>query len=131
VLFIFLVAVLYCFACSTIYHNFADHVNSSLWLRIDHTGTSRHLISLPHFSFTTCNNEGQLFTVHHDDLNDRKARITIYVALRVLTTFPGLHIGWTNGLDQLPSSLLTHFGLLVILNIIGGGMYVVSSCTKQ
>jgi hypothetical protein len=38
VILVYLVATALCFACSTLYHLFADHVWESSWLRLDHFG---------------------------------------------------------------------------------------------
>lgn len=142
VILIYLAAVAYCFACSAMYHIFADHVHASSWLRIDHTGILCAIwassISFTHFGFKGHETEQQihmffvtsatvaclvrLFTISHHDSNGRRARISIHVALGGLAALPGLHFWWINNLD-LPSRLLIHFGVLVTMNSIGGGIY--------
>jgi adiponectin receptor len=34
----YLIANIFCFACSTLYHVFADHAEADFWLRLDHLG---------------------------------------------------------------------------------------------
>jgi adiponectin receptor len=135
----YLIANVFCFACSTLYHVFADHTEADFWLRLDYLGivcaiwaSSTSFVAL---SFSCRPGEQYVYMVlvtaaaalcsvrllvnsQHSCL-ERRSRISTYAALGSLATFPAFRC-WHLGRDF---GLLTDFGTLVIINTLGGVIY--------
>jgi adiponectin receptor len=135
----YLIANIFCSACSTLYHVFADHAEADFWLRLDHLGIVCAIwassISFLALSFSCRIGEQYVYTVFittaaalccvrllgnsQHICSERRSRISTYVALGSLATLPAFrcwHLGQYFG-------LLTDFGTLVIINTLGGVIY--------
>jgi adiponectin receptor len=135
----YLIANVFCFACSTLYHVFADHAEADFWLRLDHLGIVCAIwassISFVALSFSCHSGEQYVYTVFltaaaalcsvrllgnsQHSCSERRSRISMYVALGSLAILPAFrcwHLGRYFG-------LLTDFGTLVIINTLGGVIY--------
>jgi adiponectin receptor len=138
----YLVAIAFCFACSTLYHIFSDHIHASTWQRNDHIGILCAVwsasVSFSLVSFQDRTSEGRLYAILVSlaataclvrfikmpkfDVGGHRARLIIHVALGGLAALPGLRF-WCQHKAGEPLGLLIHFGTLVVWNSIGGGIY--------
>jgi adiponectin receptor len=142
VILMYVMATAICFACSTLYHVFADHVDAVLWQRIDHFGIACFIwassASFIFFSFDCQQSEGRAYIVAITSAvllclariskievhkpTGRWSCLSTHAALGGLATLPGLHCWYLRPLGQ-PSGLLTGFWRLTVMNSIGGGIY--------
>ena len=138
-IFAYLIANFFCFACSTLYHVFADHAEADFWLQFDYLGIVC-VIWASSTSFIVLALEGHpgeqyMYTVlitlaatlcslrlsnnlQHSFL-ERRSRIITYIALGSLAALPALRC-WHLGRNF---SLVADFGGMVILNTLGGAIY--------
>jgi adiponectin receptor len=139
---VYLVATALCFACSTLYHLFADHVWESSWLRLDHFGIVCAIwassISFILFSFDCRQGERRAYAacitlaailslvrlsgIRPYHLTSRRSRIGTHMLLGGLAVLPGLRHWHLHASDR-HAGLLTNFWGLIITNSIGGGIY--------
>ena len=143
----YLIANVFCFACSTLYHIFANHVEADFWLRLDHFGIVFVIwassISFVALSFS-CNFGKQsvytgfvtaaaalcslrLWGNSQHSCSERRSRISTYAALGSLATLPAFHC-YNLGRDF---GLLTDFGTLVTINTFGGIIYATRLLDKE
>jgi adiponectin receptor len=135
----YLTANVFCFACSTLYHVFADHAKADFWLRLDHLGIVCAIwassISFIALSFSCHSGEQYAYTIFvtaatalctvrilgnsQHSCSERRSRICTYVALGSLATLPAFRC-WHLSRDF---GLLTAFGTLVVINTLGGAIY--------
>jgi adiponectin receptor len=135
----YLLANIFCFACSTLYHVFADHSEADFWLRLDYLGIVCAIwassVSFVALSFSCHSREQYVYMVvvtaaaalcsvrllgnSQPSCLERRSRISTYVALGSLATLPAFRC-WHLGRDF---GLLTDFGTLVIINALGGVIY--------
>jgi adiponectin receptor len=98
---IFLTANTFCFACSTLYHIFADHAEADSWLRLDHLGIVCAIwaSSISFVALSICCHPGeqyvyigsvtaaaavcsyQLVGIFQHSCSERRSRISTYVIL--------------------------------------------------
>jgi adiponectin receptor len=139
---VYVVATAICFASSTLYHVFADHVDAVLWQRIDYFGIVCFIWSSSgsfiFFSFDCQHSERRAYIVaitlaallclariSEIQVHKPKGRWSYHsthIALGGLAALPGLHCWYFRPLSQ-PSGLLTDFWRLTVMNSIGGGIY--------
>jgi adiponectin receptor len=136
---IFLIANIFCFACSTFYHLFADHAQAGVWLRLDHLGIVCAILasSIAFLALSLgCHNgekyvymglvtaaaavsshrlSGNLQNSH----SERPSRITTYIILGSVAAIPALRCWY---LDE-GFRLLPDFGMMAIINTSGGAIY--------
>jgi adiponectin receptor len=132
-------ANVFCFACSTLYHVFADHAEADFWLRLDHLGIVCVIwassISFVALTFSCHSGEQYVYIIFvtaaaalctvrilgisHHSCSERRSRISTYVVLGSLATLPAFHC-WYLGREF---GLLTAFGTLFIINTLGGAIY--------
>lgn len=135
----FLIANAFCFACSTLYHVFADHAEADSWLRLDHLGivcaiwaSSISFVALSlgchpgeqylYMGFVTaaaavCSY--RLLDNMQHSCSERRSRISTYVvfgSFAALPTFRRWHLGGD-------FHLMTDFGVMMIINTLGGAIY--------
>jgi adiponectin receptor len=139
----YLTANVFCFACSTLYHVFADHAEADFWLRLDHLGIVwASSISFVALSFSCHFGEQYAYTIFvtaaaalctvrilgnsQHSCSERRSRICTYVALGSLATLPAFRC-WYLGRDF---GLLTAFGMLVVINTSGGAIYATQILDK-
>jgi adiponectin receptor len=139
---LYLVATALCFASSTLYHVFADHVHAWFWLRIDHVGIVCAIWATS-VSFTLASLEcrqGERWTytalvtaaaglslfllarIQEHDARSRKDRLSAHVAFGAVAAIPGLRCWYLHAQGQ-RVELLEEFWSLVIGNGVGGGIY--------
>jgi adiponectin receptor len=136
---VYFIANIFCFACSTLYHVFADHAEADSWLRLDYLGIICTIwassISFIALSFGCRPGEQFVYTVlvtataalcsvrlsssSQHSCSERRSRISTYVALGSLAALPAVRC-WYLGLDF---GLLKDFGMLVTINTLGGAIY--------
>jgi adiponectin receptor len=138
-IFLFLTANTFCFACSTLYHVFADHAEADSWLRLDHVGivcaiwassTSFVALSLGHHlgeqyvymgsvtaAAVVCSY--QLLGNLQHSRSERRSRISTYAILGSLAALPAFRCWYLSGV----SGLVTDFGIMVLINALGGAIY--------
>jgi adiponectin receptor len=138
----FFIANIFCFACSTLYHLFADHAEADSWLRLDHLGIICTIwassVSFVALSLGCGRGEQYAYMVFvtvaaglcslrlsgdvQHSCSERRSRISAYVALGSLATLPAFHCWYlhTPGRDN---GLLSGFGMLIIINTLGGAIY--------
>jgi adiponectin receptor len=135
----FLIANAFCFACSTLYHIFANHAKADSWLRLDHFGIVCVIwassISFVALSFSCHPGEQYVYmgfvtaaaaicshrlsgNLQHS-CSERRGRISAYVVLGSLAALPAFR-RWHLGGDF---DLITNFRMMVIINTLGGAIY--------
>jgi adiponectin receptor len=144
-----LVANAFCFACSTLYHVFADHPSADAWLRFDHIGivcaiwgssVSLVVLSSGSHSFErsghvllvtaaaticcTCLSTGSL----HGS-SKRRLRIRTYVIMGSVAAVPALRCWYLHEPGQ-DLGLLAHFAIMVVVNGSGGAIYATDLLDK-
>jgi adiponectin receptor len=135
----YLIANFFCFACSTLYHVFADHSEAESWLRLDHLGIVCAIwassISFIALSFGCHPGEQYVYAVlvtatavlcsirlsdnSQHSCSERPSRISTHIALGSLAALPAFRCWY---LCQ-GFGLLTDFGTLVTINTLGGAIY--------
>jgi adiponectin receptor len=136
---VFLTANAFCFACSTLYHVFADHAEADSWLRLDHLGivcaiwaSSISFVALSlgrrpseqyvYMGFVTaaavvcCY---LLLGTLQRSCSERRGRISTYVILGSLAALPAFRCWYLSGEFR----LVTDFGMTVLINTTGGAIY--------
>jgi adiponectin receptor len=140
--FVYLGATALCFAGSTLYHVFADHVHASSWLRMDHIGIVCTIwassLSFVMFAFDCWPGEqwayaglvtsaaalslARLANVDDHGLHGRKQRLSTHLVFGGLALLPGLH-RWYLHTQGPHAGLLEAFWTLVVVNSVGGIIY--------
>ena len=139
---VYLGATALCFASSTLYHVFADHVHADVWLRVDHFGIVCAIwassVSFAVFSFDCRRGEAwvcvafvtaaaarclaRLWNMQEYGTKGRTERLCSHMALGGLAAVPGLRCWHLHKLGQ-HVELLREFWTLVAINSMGGGIY--------
>jgi adiponectin receptor len=139
---VYLGATALCFASSTLYHVFADHVHASSWLRLDHVGIVCTMwassVSFVLFAFACRPSEqwayvalvtsaaalslARLANVRDHSVNGQRERLSTHVVFGVLALLPGLHC-WYFCTQEQHAALLGAFWSLVVVNGVGGSIY--------
>jgi adiponectin receptor len=135
----YLIANVFCFACSTLYHVFADHSEADSWLQLDHLGIVCTIwassVSFIALSFGCHPGEQYVYTVlvtataalcsvrlsgiSQRNCSERRSRISTYIVLGSLAALPALRC-WYLGRDF---GLLNDFVTMVTINTLGGAIY--------
>ncbi|KAF2113707.1 hemolysin-III related-domain-containing protein [Lophiotrema nucula] len=134
-------AATFCFACSTLYHVFADHVHADWWQHLDHFGIVTVIwssaIPFIHFSFDLERYTQQAYIilvsisavvaltrisasrsgVHFN----RTATHTLHGSIAAV---PAIHRLFSCGLCD-PLDIMKPFWSLVVANCLGGGYYAI------
>lgn len=139
---LYLAATALCFASSTLYHVFADHVHACYWLRIDHVGIVCAIWATS-VSFTLASLEcrqgerwaytalvtaaavlslARLASVQEHQATCRKDRISAHAAFGAVAAMPGLRCWYLHAQGQ-RVELLEEFWSLVIVNGFGASIY--------
>lgn len=138
----YLAATALCFASSTLYHVFADHVHACFWLRLDHVGivcaiwatsVSFVLAALEcrqgeRWAYTTLITAAaalsltRLARVQEHHARCRRDRLSAHVAFGAVAAMPGLRCWYLHAQGQ-RVELLEEFWSLFILNGLGGSIY--------
>jgi adiponectin receptor len=136
---VYLIGNIFCFACSTLYHVFADHPEADSWLRLDHLGIICAIwassISFIALSFGCHPREQFVYTVFitataalcsvrlssnsQHSCSERRSRISTHVAFGSLAALPAVRC-WYLGRNI---GLLGDFGMMVTINTLGGAIY--------
>lgn len=134
---IFLIANSFCFACSTLYHVFADHAEADSWLRLDYLGivcaiwaSSISFVALSlgshpgeQYVYMSCITAAAVVCSYQllGDLqhSERRSRISTYIILGSLAALPAFRC-WYLSRDF---GLVTNFGMMVLINTLGGAVY--------
>ena len=139
---LYLAAAAFCFASSTLYHVFAEHVHAWFWLRIDHVGivcaiwatsVSFALASLEcrqgeRWAYTALVTAAaamsltRLARVQEHNATCRKDRLRAHMTLGVVAAMPGLYCWYLHAQGR-RVELLGEFWTLVIINSFGGSIY--------
>jgi adiponectin receptor len=139
---LYLAATTLCFASSTLYHVFADHVHAWLWLRIDHMGIVCAIwatsVSFVLVSLECRQDERRAYTafvtavavlsllrlarVQEHNARSRTDRLYAHVTFGAVAAIPGLRCWYRHAQGQ-RVELLEEFWSLVIGNSVGGGIY--------
>ncbi len=139
---LYLAATALCFASSTLYHVFADHVHACFWLRIDHVGivcviwatsVSFTLVSLEcrqgeRWAYTALATAAaalslaRLARVREHHATCRKDRLGAHMAFGAVAAMPWLRCWYLHAQGQ-RVELLEEFRNLVIMNSFGGSIY--------
>lgn len=137
----FTVATTLCFASSTLYHVFADHIHADFWQHVDHIGILV-LMWASSMSFIVSAFTGKaqvrwLYLVvmtaaagqslsHLSSIRFSESRhmdrITTHTVFGCVATLPALHV-WCQPRLLTGDALLSAFTILVILNGVGGVIY--------
>lgn len=136
---LFLTANAFCFACSTLYHVFADHAEADSWLRLDDLGIvcaiwassiSFVALSVGHYPAERCMYiffvtmaaavcSHQLLVNNQPNWSERRSRISTHTILNSLAALPALRCWHCSGY----SGLVRDFGMMVMINTSGGAVY--------
>ncbi|KAJ4332566.1 hypothetical protein N0V95_009633 [Ascochyta clinopodiicola] len=139
---LYLTATALCFASSTLYHVFADHVHACIWLRIDHVGivcaTWAASVSFALASLDCRQGERWAYTalvtaaaalslarlarVQEQHARCRRDRLSVHVAFGAVAAMPGLRCWYLHAQGQ-RVELLDEFWSLVIMNGFGSSIY--------
>ena len=143
---IYLAATTLCFASSTIYHVFADHVHACFWLHIDHLGIVCEIWAASvSFVLTTLEcrrgewwvcitivtaaaalSFNRLARVQEHHVRSRKDRLSAHIAFGVVAAMPAMRCWYVHAEGEREgqrAKLLEAFWSLVILNGLGGSVY--------
>ncbi|KAF1352955.1 hypothetical protein EJ07DRAFT_183156 [Lizonia empirigonia] len=139
---LYLAATALCFASSTLYHVFADHIYAWFWLRIDHVGIVCTIwatsVSFALFALECRQGERWAYTatvtaaavlslvrlarVQEHHARCRKDRLSAHIAFGAVATMPGLRCWYLHTRGQ-RVELLDEFWSLVIMNGFGCSIY--------
>lgn len=138
----FLAASAFCFACSTLYHVFADHASADVWLRFDHIGivcaiwasSVSFVVLSPDWHSSerlghvllvtaaatvcfTCLSTGSLY-----GSSKRRFRIRTHVIMGSVAAIPALRCWYLHELGQ-DMGFFADFAAMVVVNASGGAIY--------
>ncbi|KAL6171518.1 hypothetical protein ACJQWK_02532 [Exserohilum turcicum] len=139
----YLVANIVCFACSTLYHVFANHARANAYQYMDHLGITAVIwassISLTTLSFESHPKEqwmhGILISIvaalcflyllcgSQYGSSDRQNRIYIHTVLGSLAMLSGLRNWQIRWARHRSGQLFTDFAIMVLFNGVGGAIY--------
>jgi adiponectin receptor len=137
-----LVANAFCFACSTLYHVFADHAAADFWLRLDHIGIvcsiwassvsfivlspswhsygwTGYVLLVTAAAALCCT---YLSTNSLYNSSKRRIRICTHVIMGSIAAVPAIHCWYVHELGQ-DLGLLANFATMVVVNGSGGAIY--------